>query len=66
MQSIRNLFTAFANVAASLNALAGVIDAATARLRQQLALDYGGHVLEHVPQGEEEEKVSNHRKGAKR
>jgi hypothetical protein len=39
MQSIRNVFAAFANLAASLNALASVVDTATGRLRQSLALD---------------------------
>jgi hypothetical protein len=39
MQSIRNVFAAFANLAASLNALASVVDVATGRLRQSLALD---------------------------
>jgi hypothetical protein len=39
MKAIRNVFHAFSNLAASVNALASVIDVATGRLRQQLALD---------------------------
>lgn len=39
MNAIRNVFAAFANLAASLNALAGVIDQATGRLKQQLAFE---------------------------
>ncbi len=39
MNMLRNVFSAFANLAASVNALAGVIDAAAGRLRQNLALD---------------------------
>jgi hypothetical protein len=39
MKAIRNVFHAFRNLAASVNALASVIDVATGRLRQQLALD---------------------------
>lgn len=53
MNAIRNVFNAFTNLAASVNALAGVVDAASARLRQQLALEETppllprGEVLEH-------------------
>jgi hypothetical protein len=47
MRSIGNLFTAFANLAASVKALAGVIDVATGRLRQQLALDDAVPALRH-------------------
>ena len=39
MNAIRNVFNAFSNLAASVNTLASVIDLATGRLRQQLALD---------------------------
>ena len=39
MNAIKNVFAALANVAASLNALASVVDCATGKLRQQLALD---------------------------
>lgn len=39
MNAIRSVFKAFSNLAASVNALASVIDVATGRLRQQLALD---------------------------
>jgi hypothetical protein len=43
---------AFANLAASVNALAAVVDAATGRLRQQLALEDvtaapAGQVIDH-------------------
>ena len=47
MNAIRNVFNAFSNLAASVNALAGVIDVATGRLRQQLALDSDPLVLPH-------------------
>jgi hypothetical protein len=47
MSAIRNVFNAFSNLAASVNALASVIDVATGRLRQQLALDYDPAVLPH-------------------
>ena len=47
MNAIRNVFNAFTNLAASINALASVIDLATGRLRQQLALDYDPAVLPH-------------------
>jgi hypothetical protein len=36
MNAIKNVFNALSNVTASLNALAGVIDMASNRLRQQL------------------------------
>jgi hypothetical protein len=49
MRSIGKLFTAFATLADSVLSLAGVIDVATVRLRQQLALDEAGHVIEHQP-----------------
>ena len=50
MNEIRNVFNAFSNLAASVNALAGVIDLATGRLRQQLALDgETPPVLDHQP-----------------
>ena len=50
MNAIRNVFNAFSNLAASVNALAGVIDLATGRLRQQLALDGDmPPVLDHQP-----------------
>jgi hypothetical protein len=48
MFGLPKLANAFANLAGSINALAAVIDAATGRLRQQLALD-GGEVLDHEP-----------------
>ena len=47
MNAIRNVCNAFSNLAASVNALAGVIDVATGRLRQQLALDSDPLVLPH-------------------
>jgi hypothetical protein len=64
MQSIRNLFSAFANVAASLNALAGVIDAATGRLRQQLAAEGidPAHVIDNQPASEEANGTGRKRK----
>lgn len=39
MNAIKNLWSAFSNLAASINALAAVVDAGAGRLRQQLALD---------------------------
>jgi hypothetical protein len=47
MNAIRSVFAAFTNLAASINALASVIDLATDRLRQQLALDSEPLVLPH-------------------
>jgi hypothetical protein len=47
MNAIRTVFAAFSNLAASVNALAGVIDLATRRLRQQLVLDGDPLVLPH-------------------
>jgi hypothetical protein len=47
MRSIGNLFTAFTNLAASVNALASVVDVATGRLRQQLAVDEAAPALPH-------------------
>jgi hypothetical protein len=47
MNAIRNVFNALSNLAASVNALAGVIDLATGRLRQQLTLDGDPLVLPH-------------------
>jgi hypothetical protein len=50
MNSIRSVFTALANLAASINGLASVLDVATGRIRQQLAFDGDtGPVLEHQP-----------------
>jgi hypothetical protein len=43
MNAIRNVFTAFSNLASSVNSLAAVIDIATGKLRQQLALDAQAH-----------------------
>ncbi len=48
MNAIRSVFAAFTNLAASVNALAGIIDAASGRLRQQLALDDMPAALPHV------------------
>jgi hypothetical protein len=39
MNSIRSVFAALSNLAASINGLASVIDVASGRLREQLALD---------------------------
>jgi hypothetical protein len=47
VNAIRSVFLAFANLAASVNALAQVIDAATGRLRQQLAFEEPRQVIEH-------------------
>ncbi|MHB1425095.1 MAG: hypothetical protein ACYC3I_18140 [Gemmataceae bacterium] len=50
MQAIRSVFAVFGNLAASVNALAGVLDTATGRLRQQLAFDgEPTPILEHQP-----------------
>lgn len=50
-QAIRNVFTAFANLAASINALAHVIQTATTKLEMQIgaADNQETHVLEHEP-----------------
>jgi hypothetical protein len=47
MNAIRNVFTAFANLAASVNALASDIDGATRRLGHRLALDEALPALTH-------------------
>ena len=47
MRSIASVFSAFANLAASINALAGVLDVATGRLRQTLAEGEAATVLEY-------------------
>lgn len=50
MKSIANLFSAFANLAASLNALAGVVDVATGQIRQRLEHEaMTPAVIEHQP-----------------
>ena len=50
MNAIRSVFIALANLAASINGLAGVIDVASGRLRQQLALDgEPAPILEYQP-----------------
>lgn len=50
MNAIRSVFAALGNLAASINGLAGVIDVASGRLRQQLALDgESAPILEHQP-----------------
>jgi hypothetical protein len=51
MNAIRNLWNAFGNLTNAVNSLANVIDAASGRLRQQLALDNepAPVVLEHQP-----------------
>lgn len=53
MKSIARLFAAFANLAGSLEALAGVVDAATGQLRQRLAYEAeeSPAVIEHQPEG---------------
>lgn len=56
MRSIGKLFTAFATLADSVLSLASVVDAATAKLRQQLALEYDPpQVLDHQPANDAEE-----------
>ena len=53
MNAIRSVFAALTNLAASVNALAAVIDAASGRLRQQLALDgETAPILDHQPLGD--------------
>jgi hypothetical protein len=48
MNAIRNVFNAFSNLAASVNGLAALIDVASGRLRQHLALDGDmSSVLDH-------------------
>jgi hypothetical protein len=53
MRSISRLFSAFGTLADSLLALAGVVNIATDKLRQQLAVE-AIEVLEHQPAGVEE------------
>jgi hypothetical protein len=48
MFGLTKLSAAVANLAASLNAMASVVDVATGRLRQQLSLDYTTNPLEHT------------------
>ena len=57
MNAIRNVFTALSNLAASINALAGVLDGASNWFRQQLnyepsppALPHG-EVIDAAPEG---------------
>jgi hypothetical protein len=52
MRSITRLFAALGTLADSLLALAGVVDIATGKLRQQLAVETV-EVLEHQPAGGE-------------
>jgi hypothetical protein len=53
MNSIRSVFAALGNLAASINGLASVLDVATGRLRQQLALDgETTPILEHQRLGD--------------
>lgn len=60
MNAIWNLFAAFANLAASLNGLAGVIDGASGRLRQQLGIDgEPANVIDHLPSAVESEHAIN-------
>lgn len=39
MNTLRSVFAALGNLAASINGLAGVVDLATGKLRQQLAIE---------------------------
>jgi hypothetical protein len=57
MKAVGNVFTALSNLAASINALAGVLDGASNRLRHQLdhepslpALPHG-EVIDAAPEG---------------
>jgi hypothetical protein len=52
MRSITRLLSAFGALADSLLALASVVDGATGRLRQQLAVE-AVEVIEHQPAGVE-------------
>jgi hypothetical protein len=52
MRSITRLFGAFGTLADSVLAVAGVIDIATGKLRQQLAVE-AVEVIEHQPAGVE-------------
>jgi hypothetical protein len=66
VNAIRNVFAALSNLSASVNALAGVIDVATSRLRQSLALDDAVPALPHAEIIEGEETTpSTKRKKAK-
>jgi hypothetical protein len=49
MNAIRSVFNALANLATSINGLAAVLDAASVRLHQQLALDGDAPVIDHIP-----------------
>ncbi len=71
MNAIRSVFTAFANLAASVNALAAVIDAAAGKLRQNLslsldetaaALPHNGEVLDAEGDGTSSSTKRNGRK----
>jgi hypothetical protein len=56
MNAIRSVFAALGNLAASINGLASVLDVASGRLRQQLALDgEPAPILEHQSLGDPEE-----------
>jgi hypothetical protein len=64
MNAIKNLWTALANLASSINGLAAVLDTASGRLRQQLALDgdaapIAETVLDHRPAGDNPEHIGN-------
>jgi hypothetical protein len=52
MRSITRLLSAFGTLADSVLALAGVVDIATGKLRQQLAVE-AVEVIEHQPAGVE-------------
>jgi hypothetical protein len=65
MRSISRLLSAFATLADSLLALASVVDGATGRLRQQLALE-GPEVIEHQPAGVEGPSEATESTSAKR
>jgi hypothetical protein len=65
MNAIRSVFNASSNLAASVNALASVIDVATGRLRQQLALDSDTKPSIEHPSAEEPDSATANGKGRK-
>jgi hypothetical protein len=65
MNAIPNVFNAFANLAASINALASVIDVAAGRLRQQLAVDGDAMPVIEQQSAEEPDSATANGKGRK-
>lgn len=64
MNAIRSVFVALSNLASSINGLANVLDVATGRLRQQLALDgESAPILEHhSPTDDKETQIAKGKK----